>query len=161
MGLSIGKLAEIIGVSRRTVYEYEMGIARASVNSAYKLAEALGVAAKPINVLERTRKQQQYLLLKTSCTIACKRVLHEVFKKFASCDISPVHKAPFDFVMNVPDDNCIIIGCVDTNEDENLKNRIEETKSFCEITGAHSVLITEKEKDQKWESHASARMNYL
>jgi hypothetical protein len=30
-----------------------------------------------------------------------------------------------------------------------LKNRIEETKSFCEITGAHTVLIREKEKDQK------------
>ena len=50
MGLSIGKFAEIIGVSRRTVYGYERGIARASVNSAYKLAETLGVAAKPINV---------------------------------------------------------------------------------------------------------------
>ena len=60
LGLSIGKLAVMIGVSRRTLYGYERGMAKASVKSAYKLAETLGVpVAKPINVLERKRKHQQ------------------------------------------------------------------------------------------------------
>lgn len=149
LGLSIGKLAEMIGVSRRTLYGYERGIARASVTSAYKIAETLGVAvAKPINILERTRKQRQCLLLKTRYAIASKTILHKVFSKFSSADISPVHKAPFDFVMNVPESKCVIIGCVDPNDESNLENRVEETRSFCEVTGAHPVLITKKEKNQ-------------
>ncbi|XES77724.1 MAG: helix-turn-helix domain-containing protein [Candidatus Bathyarchaeia archaeon] len=56
---SIGKLAELVGVSRRTLYGYERGMAKASVASAYNLAKALGVpVAKPIDVLQPTQKQR-------------------------------------------------------------------------------------------------------
>jgi len=37
LGLSMGKLAESLGLSRRTLYGYERGMARASVSAAYKL----------------------------------------------------------------------------------------------------------------------------
>jgi putative transcriptional regulator len=149
LGLSIGKLAEMIGVSRRTLYGYERGIARASVTSAYKIAETLGVAvAKPINLLERTRKQHHCLLFGTRYAVAGKMILDKVFRKFASCDISPVHEAPFDFVMNVPDGKCVIIGCVDANDETKLENRVKETTSFCKVTGTHPVLITREENSQ-------------
>jgi len=144
LGLSVGKLAVMIGVSRRTLYGYERGMTKASVTSAYKLAKTLGVpVAKPINVLERTRKQRQCLLIKTKHAIAGKMLLQKIFRKFAFCDISPVHKAPFDFVMNVPNDKYVIMGSVAVNGEMNLDNRIEELLSICRVVCAYPVLITE------------------
>ena len=147
LGLSVGKLAAMIGVSRRTLYGYERGMTRASVTSAYKLAKTLGVpVAKPINVLERTRKRSQCLLIKAKHTIAGKVLLQKIFRKFAFCDISPVHKAPFDFVMNVPNGKYVIVGSVAVNGERNLDNRMEELLSICRVVRAYPVLITEKRK---------------
>ena len=147
LGLSVGKLAAMIGVSRRTLYGYERGMTRASVASAYKLAKTLGVpVAKSINVLERTRKQSHCLLIKASHAIAGKVLLQKIFRKFAFCDISPVHKAPFDFVMNVPNGKYVIVGSVAVNGEKNLDNRLEELLSVCRVVRAYPVLITEKRK---------------
>ena len=145
LGLSIGKLATMIGVSRRTLYGYERGMAKASVKSAYKLAETLGVpVAKPINVLKRTRKQRQCLLLKTKHALIGKMLLQKVFRKFAFCDMSPVYRAPFDFIMNVPKDRRVIVGCVAASGERNLDKRMEEIVSVCNVVHARPVLITEK-----------------
>ena len=145
LGLSVGKLAAMIGVSRRTLYGYEKGMGNASVNSAYKLAETLGVpVAKPINVLERTRKQRQCLLIKGKHAITGKALLQKVFNKFAFCDLSPVYKAPFDFIMNVPNGKYVIVGSVVVNGERNLDNRIEEVISVCHVIRARPVLIMEK-----------------
>jgi putative transcriptional regulator len=147
LGLSVGKLAAMIGVSRRTLYGYERGMTRASVAAAYKLAKTLGVpVAKPINILERTRKQSQCLLIKAKHAIVAKVLLQKIFRKFAFCDISPVHKAPFDFVMNVPNGKYVIVGSVAVNGERNLDNRVEELLSICRVVHAYPVLITEKRK---------------
>jgi putative transcriptional regulator len=147
LGLSIGKLAAMIGVSRRTLYGYERGMAKASVKSAYKLAETLGVpVAKPVNVLERTLKQRQCLLVKAKHAMVGKGLLQKVLRKFAFCDISPAYRAPFDFVMNVPNGKCIILGSIALQDERNLDNRLEEIRSICHVIGARPVLITEKSR---------------
>jgi putative transcriptional regulator len=145
LGLSIGKLAVMIGVSRRTLYGYERGMAKASVKSAYKLAETLGVpVAKPINVLERTRKQRQCLLMKAHHAFIRKVLLQKVLKKFAFCDISPVYRAPFDFILNIPEGKRVIVGGVAAKDERNLDRRLEEIISVCTVIHAHPVLVTEK-----------------
>ena len=145
LGLSIGKLAVMIGVSRRTLYGYERGMAKASVKSAYKLAETLGVpVAKPINVLERTRKHRQCLLMKAHHAFIRKVLLQKVMRKFAFCDISPVYRAPFDFVMNVPGDKRVIVGSVAASDERCLEKRVEEIVSVSDVIGARPVLITER-----------------
>ena len=150
MGLSVGKLAEMIGVSRRTLYGYERGMAKASVTSAYNLAKTLGIpVAKPINVLEKTRKQRQCLFVKAKHAIAGQVLLQKVFRKFAFCDISPVQKAPFDFVMNVPNEKYVIVGSVAVSEERHLDNRMEELLSVCRVVHAVPVLITEKRQASK------------
>jgi putative transcriptional regulator len=148
LGMSVGKLAEMIGVSRRTLYGYERGMTKASVTSAYKLAETLGVpVAKPINVLESARKQRQCLLLKARYAFAEKApLLQKTFRKLAFCDISPVHKAPFDFILNVPRSGNVIVGCIAVDDERNLNHRMEETLSFCQIAHARPVLITENQQ---------------
>jgi putative transcriptional regulator len=150
LGLSVGKLAEMIRVSRRTLYGYERGMAKASVTSAYNLEKTLGIpVVKPINVLEKTRKQRQHLLVKATHAIAGQPLVLRVFKvfrKFALCDISQVRKAPFDFVMNVPNEKYVIVGSVTMKGERHLSKRMEETLSVCQVVNAHPVLITEKRK---------------
>ncbi len=145
LGMSMGKLAEMIGVSRRTLYGYERGMAKASVTSAYNLAKTLGIpVAKPINILEKTHKQSYCLLTKATRVIAGQALLFKIFRKFAFCNISPVHKAPFDFILNIPNEKHIIVGSIATNKEKYLNRRIEETRNICQVINAHPVLITEK-----------------
>lgn len=147
LDLSIGKLAVMIGVSRRTLYGYEKGMAKASVKSAYKLAETLGVpVAKPVNVLKRTRKQRQCLLIKAKHVIIGRTILQKIFRKFAFYDISPIYRAPFDFIMNISKSERPILGAVAMNREKNLEKRTEEILSVCNVVNARPVLITEKPK---------------
>jgi predicted transcriptional regulator len=134
LNLSIGKLAEMIGVSRRTLYGYERGMAKASVASAYNLAKTLGVpVANPINVLGKTRKQRLCLLMKARKATGGQALLQKVFRKFAFYDIFAVRKAPFDFVINVPTENYVIVGIVAVNGEAHLDMRIEEILSVCRV----------------------------
>lgn len=150
LGLSIGKLAVMIGVSRRTLYGYERGMAKASVKSAYKLAETLGIpVAKPINVLERTRKQHQCCIMKARHEFIRKVLLQKVLKKFAFCDVSPVFRAPFDFIMNIPKNKHVIVGSIAVRGERDIDKRIEEIISFCNVIHAHPVLITEKPRSPR------------
>lgn len=145
LGLSIGRLAQMIGVSRRTLYGYERSMAKASVNSAYNLANVLGVpVAKSVNLFEKTRKQRECLLVKTKRAIAMQALLYKVFRKFAFCDISPVQKAPFDFIMNFPKKDSVIVGGIADKAETRLEDRAEEILSVCRVVNAHPVLITEK-----------------
>ncbi len=147
LGLSVGKLANIVGVSRRTLYGYERCMAKATVSSAYNLAKVLGVpVAKPINVLRKRRKQRFCLLMRTKHTFPGQAILGRVFRKFVTCDISPVEKAPFDFVMNVPGENCVIIGAVIASGEDMSDRLIEELLSVSRVINAHPVLITERKE---------------
>jgi predicted transcriptional regulator len=147
LGLSVGKLAEKISVSRTTLRSYEKGKTKASVTSAYKLAKTLGIpVAKPINIFQKTHKPHQCLLIYTKHNQTQKTYLHKILKKFTTCDITPIYKAPFDFIMNTPNNKHTIIGCITTNKEKNPNNRIEETLNFCNVTHAHPTIITEKQK---------------
>jgi predicted transcriptional regulator len=73
-------------------------------------------------------------------------LLQKVLRKFAFCDISPVYRAPFDFIMNVPKSRDVILGSVAARDERCLKNRVDEIVSVCTVIHAHPVLITEKPK---------------
>ncbi|MCW4009112.1 MAG: helix-turn-helix domain-containing protein [Candidatus Bathyarchaeota archaeon] len=148
LGLSVGQLAEMVGVSRRTLYGYERGMTKASVGSAYNLAKALGVPiAKPIDVLQPTEKQRQCLLRKSKKALEEQRMLRRVFRNFTCCDFTQVHRAPFDFIVNVPNERLVILGAVAADVNERfLDERVEEILSICRVIGAYPVLVTERAK---------------
>ena len=53
LGLSVGELARLVGVSRMTIYSYEHGRKRTTPSVAYRLAFVLGIPVTvPINPLE-------------------------------------------------------------------------------------------------------------
>ncbi len=150
LGLSIGKLAEMVGVSRRTLYGYERCMAKASVSSAYNLAKVLGVPiAKPIDILKSAKTQGECLLLRARRIFAEHILLYRVFKKFSFCDISPLQRSPFDFVLTVPEEECVIVGMVMAEDENSGEGRAEELLSVSRVLNAHPVLITERKEPSR------------
>jgi putative transcriptional regulator len=145
IGLSVGEMAELVGTSRRTIYGYERGMAKASVTAAYKLIWALGIpVAKPINILEKARTHRKCFILNTAkLVLARNRLLNKIFRKFAKCDITTVKKAPFDFVISVPEEKMRIIGAVANDKELELNRRVDEILSVGRVAQAHPILITE------------------
>lgn len=87
--LSLGDVAERIGVSRKTIYEYEHGNMCATLNTAIKLEELFEVSlAKPIEIfMSRDLEFSHSTVSKNSELKKLENIGFEVF---------PVKKAPFN-----------------------------------------------------------------
>lgn len=149
LGLSIGEMAEMIGTSRRTLYGYERGMAKASVSAAYKLIWVLGIpVAKPINVFGIARKKQESLLVSAKRVITKNRFLRKILGKLVHGNVPTIHvrKAPFDFVVKVPEEKMKIIGAVANEKERELDKRVDEILSVSKVVQARPVLITDGPK---------------
>ena len=150
LGLSIGELAKMIGVSRRTLYGYERGMAKASVQTAYTLEWILGAPlVQPIDIFRPSKKRKKKGLLASADRILSKHCfLYRVFKKFRQFNfkITRTSRAPFDFIANVPEKDMKIVGGVSTEKENNIERRVEEIISVCKLTDAQPVLITTNTK---------------
>jgi len=147
LGLSVGEIAEMIGISRRTLYGYERGMAKASVTAAYNLVWTLGIpVAKSINVFGKSIKQRPCFLSKARYAIARSKLLHKIFRQFARYNITTVKKAPFDFVITVPEEKMKIIGGIARDKERELNRRVNEILSVSKVVQAHPILITEGRK---------------
>jgi putative transcriptional regulator len=145
LGLSVGEMAEMIGTSRRTLYGYERGMAKASVTAAYNMIWILGIpVANPINVFERSTYQRKCFLSTAKLAIARNKLLRRIFRKLARCRITTVKKAPFDFVILFPDEEIRIIGGVADSRELGLNRRVDEILSFSKVAKAYPILITEE-----------------
>jgi putative transcriptional regulator len=145
MGLSVGKLAQIVGVSRRTLYGYERRMGKASVQTAYNLIWALGIpVAKPVDLYQKRKVRSRcQLLARAGGIIRKNRLLFRIFKRFASCDLTAVDRAPFDFVLTIPEEDILIIGGLAVRQEKDLDRRVEEILSISRIVRARSILLTE------------------
>lgn len=147
LGFSVGEMAEIIGISRRTLYGYERGMGKASVTAAYNMIYALGVpVAKPVNVFEKAKDQHKCFFIKAKHAIARHRLLQRILKRLKHCPVTTVRKAPFDFVINLPEEKTKIIGGVASDRERELSRRISEILSVSKIIEAHPIFITEGQK---------------
>jgi len=147
LGLSVGEVAEMIGISRRTLYGYERGMAKASVTAAYNLVFTLGIpVAKPANVFEKSESQRKCFLATAKIAITKSKFMQKIFRRLARCNITTVKRAPFDFVINVPEEKVKIIGGVAGDRERELDRRVEEILSVSKVVRAHPILITEGQK---------------
>ena len=145
MGLSVGKLAEMVGVSRRTLYGYEKGMAKASVSTAYNLEWTLGVPlVKPINILKEKPVEKKGLFASARRAIARNPMLKALIRKFRQCNLKILHvkKAPFDFIAKYPKEKLTLLGGIASYHEEALQKRVEEIISISKIIEAQPVLIT-------------------
>jgi len=147
LGLSVGEMAEMIGISRRTLYGYERGMAKASVASAYNIVYVLGVPiAKPIDIFEKARGQRKCFLASAKFALTKSRLLQRILKKFARCNVMTVKRAPFDFVITVPEEKMRIIGGVADGKENELNRRVDEILSVSKIVRAYPILVTDEKK---------------
>ena len=146
--LSVGKLAEMMGISRRTLYGYERGMAKASVSTAYKLEWILGVpVAQFIDMFQFTPKNTDFFI--TARRIIIKHhLLQTVFRKFTQFNFRIAHtrRAPFDFIAQCSEKELKIIGGVADKKERNIDQRTEEIISVGKIINAQPVFITDGEK---------------
>jgi len=148
LGLSVGKMAEMVGTSRRTLYGYERGMAKASVTAAYNLICTLGIPiARSVDVFEKPAKQHECLLLATAKRVVAKhKLLMKIFRKLDYYSIITVRKAPFDFVISVPEDKMKIIGGVADSNELHLNRRVDEILSVSRVVQAHPIFITDGQR---------------
>jgi putative transcriptional regulator len=145
LGLSVGKLAEQLGVSRRTLYGYERGMAKASVSAAYNLEYMLGIpVVKPINIFHPYALGTGFLA-SAKRVIVKNRFLKSVVKKLGQIhfNVAPTTRAPFDFVAQNKENTLSIIGAVVRKEERDMNLRAKEILSVSEIVKAKPFLFTE------------------
>jgi len=150
LGLSVGKLAEMVGISRRTLYGYENDMAKASVSSTYKLEWILGIPLiQPIDVF-RTELQSKGFFAAARRMFVKNRFLKTIMRKFAyfNLNAAPTERTPFDFIAQFPEEHVNIIGGVTDRKEQNVDQRAEEIISVSKIVEAQPVFITEGPKLQ-------------
>ena len=150
LGLSIGELAKMVGVSRRTLYGYEQGMAKASVQTAYTLEWILGAPlVQPIDIFKPSPKRRKRGLLASAGKILSRHCfLYGIFKKFKQFNfkITRTSRAPFDFIAEVPEEDIKILGGISTEKENNIERRIEEIVSVCKLTDSQPIFITTNAK---------------
>jgi putative transcriptional regulator len=148
LGLSVGELAKLVGISRRTLYGYERGMGKASVAAAYNMIYTLGVpVARPVNVLEKTGKRHKcYILATAKRVIVRNKLINRLFRKFGNHNMTTVKKAPFDFIAAFPEEKARIIGGVVVGDELELDRRIDEILSISRLIEAYPILITDGPK---------------
>jgi putative transcriptional regulator len=143
--LSVGKLAELLRISRRTLYGYERGMAKASVSAAYNLEWILGIpVVKPIDVFQPVPSNPGFLAT-AKRVIVKNRFLQTVLKKLNQChfDVAPTMRAPFDFIAQCQESQLNILGGITYGEERNLDQRAKEILSICEVVKAQAVFVTD------------------
>jgi putative transcriptional regulator len=148
LGLSVGEIAKMIGISRRTLYGYERGMAKASVSTAYNLIHTLGIpVARPVNIFEKPQSRHKCkLLMKARRIFAKNKLLMKIFRKSERCNVTAVKKAPFDFVITVPEEKMRVIGGVAGSREQDLDRRVDEILSVSRVVQARPILITDGKK---------------
>ncbi len=148
LGLSVGKMAEMMGISRRTLYGYEREMAKASVSAAYNLEWVLGVPVVQFIDVFQPMSHYTGFFAKAKRIIVKHRFLQTVLRKFAQFDFRTTHtdRAPFDFIAQCSGDGLKIVGGVLDKQERNVDQRANEIISVGKLVNAQPVFITDGEK---------------
>ncbi|MCW4027389.1 MAG: helix-turn-helix domain-containing protein [Candidatus Bathyarchaeota archaeon] len=147
LGLSIGKLAGMVGISRRTLYGYEREMTRASVSSAYQLEKILGATlVRTLDIFgpPSTSSSAGSSLL-GDCVGVRNRLLQSILGKLTQfgLEVLPMSKAPFDFAAECPREGLRIVGGLFRRKERLLKDRVKEVLSVSRIIGVSPLLLGE------------------
>lgn len=137
-GISLGTLAEVAGVSRRTIQMYESGMG-AMIDAAMRLEEFLDIPIiEPINPFEYKSENRsgEYELSgdKRTDSIILNHLLDIGYS------VTPVTKGPFEALSR--DKNMIILTSLD-NEKEKIAQKALIASDISRISGKPSVVIVE------------------
>jgi predicted transcriptional regulator len=145
LGLSVGKLADHLRISRRTLYGYERGMAKASVSAAYNLEWILGIpVVQPIDVFRPFPAGAGFFAAAKRLIIK-NRFLHTVLRRLRlhNFKAAATTRTPFDFVAQPPNETLNIIGGVPREGEKNIEQRAEEILSISGVARAQPLFVTD------------------
>ncbi|CAB3288557.1 Putative HTH-type transcriptional regulatory protein MLAUSG7_v1_0786 [Methanocaldococcus lauensis] len=150
MGISVGKLAEVAGVSRKAIYKYETQMANPSVEVAMKIEEFLDVPlVKGIDLFEPIEDEDFENKLEKLEDYK-KEALH--FLNKLGFDLFIVNKAPFDAVAekDLKESQNILLTNIEQQNNEEVRRKALLVKELSKLLEGYSLLILEKkEKEYK------------
>ncbi len=141
-GISLGTLADVAGVSRRTIQMYETGMG-AMIDAALRLEEYLDTEIiETVNPFEYKyeNKNREYELS------GDQRSDSKIFNHLLDMGftVTPVVRSPFEALTRNKD--VVILTGLD-NEDEKLIQKAIIASDISRIVGKHSVIIVEKKRN--------------
>ena len=140
-GLSLGDVAEQIGVSRRTIYNYENNVAGATFDTALKLEDFLDESlATPLNIFEVPKgleEQGPFSGGEREKSIL-ERLAHIGFQVY------PVRKAPFS-ALTVEEENVMLTEVARTRL-KNLMRRAKLLRSISITTMTSAFFVVDSDK---------------
>lgn len=136
-GISLGTLAESVGVSRRTIQMYETGMS-AMIDAALRLEEFLGVPIiEPVNPFEykSEKKPEEYEVTigERTDSQSLNRLIDIGFA------ITPVNRSPFEAISR--EKNLIFLTGLSEGEEKSLIQKALIASEISEISGNHSLII--------------------
>jgi putative transcriptional regulator len=132
----------MIGVSRKTIYEYERGSMDATVETAHKLENLLNAKlTQPINVF--SWKVEDVDLLETKdAENELKEIVCELLSELGF-GVIPTFRSPFDAVAKTPEARIILLTGVGYPGERGIRKRIKIVKSVSQIIRKYAVFVLE------------------
>lgn len=156
IGLSLGGLANLLGVTRKAVYEYEKGEMDATVDVAFRLYEVLKryvdeeeamQAFKPINILSNVTVEDFKREEKGLGRTGRQRLQEEVASKLSRLGFSifKFKDAPFNIIAkkNGEGGKTILILTVETLSDRSREG-VEVLRGVAEVAKVRRLIVTRK-----------------
>ncbi len=143
-GLSLGTLAEVAGVSRRTIQMYETGMG-AMIDAALRLEEFLQAPIiEPMNPFDFPREP----LSEEHELSGEKRTESPIFNALLDLGyrVTPVSRSPFEALTR--DSSKVIILTGLGSDEARLKQKAIAVGDISRISGQHSVIFVEKVKSK-------------
>ena len=141
-GISLGTLAEVAGVSRRTIQMYESGMG-AMIDAAMRLEEYLDVPIiEPVDPFEyKTENRVGDYEIKGADRRTNSIILDHLLD--IGYSVTPVTKSPFEALSR--DKDMIIVTSLD-NDRDSVKRKALVASDISRISGTPSVIIVENKR---------------
>ncbi len=147
MGLSLGELAELVGVSRKAIYEYERGGMRPTLDVALRLEEVLDEdIVEPLDIFKLSceptefrngNDEEEEVVIKT------KTALEDLGLKAEA-----VKKAPFNIVAAKDSEKLRMVAEARKRVREIRYLRLDATKELAEVMKARMLVFVEQDKER-------------
>jgi len=142
-GMSLGELADKLGVSRKTVYEYERGAMSLSIDRAIKLFDIFGEEVfEPINVLE-TPREETYDLVEPDVKLE-EMIINYLRKK--GYKVVHLRRTPVDIIGYRRKGGTISVIVKHFISERKFLLKVNEAEKIVSLTGSQRIVV-EDEKD--------------
>ncbi|MEM3586191.1 MAG: transcriptional regulator [Candidatus Jordarchaeaceae archaeon] len=146
--MSFGDLASSVGVSRRTIYEYERGYMDSTLETALKLEEVLDIPlAVPINIISWMIEDQEIPEQEAEDELQeeIRQTLRELGLKVVFA-----RKAPFDaLTADQKDQHKVVITGLGYAQEKGIEQRIISVERVSQVAKKFAMFVIDKDKIKK------------